>query len=40
MKDGDYSDELTLYAVNDSIRKAGWQKPADIPASEAVSQRI
>lgn len=42
MKDSDDDNEFSLDAVYDSIRKAGWQEPADIPAAVAdvVSQRI
>lgn len=42
MKDSDDGDEFPLDAVNDSIRKARRQEPADNAeaVAEAVSQRI
>jgi len=32
VKDGDDGNNLALETVNDSIRKLGWQGPADIAA--------
>jgi hypothetical protein len=33
MKDRDDGDEFSLDSINDSIRKSGWQEPADIAAA-------